>query len=1227
MSKDKILFIAPHLSTGGLPQYLAKKIELLKDSLEVFCVEYTNITGGVLVVQRNKITSMLDSDHFFSLGDDKDELLSIIDRINPEYIHMEEMPEYFCDHGIANKIYSLTRKYKIFETSHDNSFNPNQKVYFPDKFIFVSAYQKQHFSSLNIPSEVVEYPIEYRTPNKVQCQIELGFNPEWKHVIHVGLFTPRKNQAEVFEYARMLKDEKIMFHFVGNHADNFKFYWDPLMKDVPENCVIWGERSDVDKFYQAADLFLFTSKGSSGDIETSPLVIRESIGWECPILIYNLPTYLGMYDTYPTVSYLDADINKNKEIILNKLIQKTLVDKLIKATEIVGDKRYGEANLIINENWKVYQELSDKISFTYENDNNKINFSYTGDKPYEVKISVKDMVSGAPIYWFPLYLTPQLNYFIIPIPAHIFKFHNNKNFRGFNIEFYDNKNNLLFYRELIVNDFHPNIPKFNFLPFDCNFVNYYEFFVYKCFDNLDFDNLDCVVDIGANIGLFSKYIKQRGGKDIFMVEANPNLSNNIDSVMGDDREGCTLFNKPIFSEKRKMKFNYPFDNTTIGELLFSDNPKYDTVIETETITISELFNNIGDRRISLFKSDIEGGEYDLFKSITNDQIKQVDQFLIEFHKNTNNEIDIILNRLIDSGYEFELFEFKLDHKVNIAKTDDHGFILAKPKNKNESIKPNIQFPEQAFVSFTNETYLPLAEKLVKSILLFSKYPIILYTINCDANFSYPNLYIKRIDDENIRIPKYIDSGEYNFRKGEYFDVKVDTSKNNILSVDRNDINTYITLSRKGEIISDVLKCGVQKGIFLDSDGIVKENIDTIFSYFNGDTNYPLVSKGVFEYMVLNGKGYPANGDVLEYPLMNLLNVKERTMHYVSTNFILFTDKMTNFFNDLKELSNNSSILENPFEYAPFQDETLINVLLWKYNATKHLPIVHFNLIDSNKAIEFYNIDKTNITLDTDWQYIPEDKNDIKFFHGCKSIDELDKTLNYIVQNKINPFIYKGSKNSKIAILTLYDDHYLGVSSYSIKNKKEYADKWGYDLIYFDDVLDKSRPPQWSKVLAIHYVLKNYDWVWWIDIDAFITNFNIKLEDIIDSNFDMIFTKNKESFISNGSSFFKNSILVNKFLGDVYNLKEIDIYTFDHEQKAMRMLLQNDDKYLTHTKLIDEKVCNSYYPTNNKDVLKYYPDWNVSSNLWEEGDFIVQFCGRTTEEKNKDMIEFYKKINK
>ena len=314
--KKKLLYIAPHLSTGGLPQYLCKKIELIKDDYNLYVIEWDNHTGGKLVVQRNKIVDLIPNDKFFTLGEKKEEILDIIELINPDYIHLEEMPEYFMNYDIAKEIYKKDRKYKIFETSHDSSFNPDSKRFFPDKMLLVSNYQIDMLKSLDVPKVLVEYPIEYKErPARDEALAALGMDPEYKHVINVGLFTPRKNQAEIFDYARNLSDYKIKFHFIGNQADNFKYYWEPLMKNKPDNCVVWGERSDVHKFYEAADLFLFTSRGFSTDKETSPLVIRESIGYGVPSLIYNLSVYQNMYDKYDNIKYLSSEGDNEKKIL------------------------------------------------------------------------------------------------------------------------------------------------------------------------------------------------------------------------------------------------------------------------------------------------------------------------------------------------------------------------------------------------------------------------------------------------------------------------------------------------------------------------------------------------------------------------------------------------------------------------------------------------------------------------------------------------------------------------------------------------------------------------------------------------------------------------------------------------------------------------------------------------------------------------------------------------
>ena len=56
---------------------------------------------------------------------------------------------------------------------------------------------------------------------------------------------------------------------------------------------------------------------------------------------------------------------------------------------------------------------------------------------------------------------------------------------------------------------------------------------------------------------------------------------------------------------------------------------------------------------------------------------------------------------------------------------------------------------------------------------------------------------------------------------------------------------------------------------------------------------------------------------------------------------------------------------------------------------------------------------------------------------------------------------------------------------STANKQAYADLHGYDLIVDEDIVDKSRPASWSKLLAMRKYLPNYDFVLYIDIDTII----------------------------------------------------------------------------------------------------------------------------------------------
>lgn len=311
---EKIMFIAPHLSTGGMPQYLLRQIESVMSEYEVYVVEWADVTGGIYVVQRNKIRDIL-GDRFFSLGEKKERLFEIIDEVDPLAIHFHEIPETFVGKDILDVIYREERPYHIVVTTHSSLTDPDSISYTADKFVLVSEWSMDRFVEYygeTIPCEVWEYPVDKIEYDKEEAKKALGLDPAFKHVLNVGLFTRGKNQGELFELARMFEKEKVLFHFVGNQAVNFQDYWEPIMKSKPSNCIVHGERNDVDLFYKAADLFYFCS-----NFELNPLAVKEALSYGLPTFIKRLHTYKSSYDGI--VTYITGDQASNKKNVSEKL--------------------------------------------------------------------------------------------------------------------------------------------------------------------------------------------------------------------------------------------------------------------------------------------------------------------------------------------------------------------------------------------------------------------------------------------------------------------------------------------------------------------------------------------------------------------------------------------------------------------------------------------------------------------------------------------------------------------------------------------------------------------------------------------------------------------------------------------------------------------------------------------------------------------------------------------
>jgi autotransporter strand-loop-strand O-heptosyltransferase len=317
--KIKILFLAPHLSTGGMPSFLLKRIQALIDNekFELFVVEYADIGGWAYVVQKNEIKRIIKPENFITLYEDKSILMDIIRDNKIDIVHADEILEGF-DHSnkipdvMLNELYDNNRTWKMVETCHNVWFNPEtSKKFNPDGYAFCTPWHKSKtFNMMPSYGEVLQFPIENKVPTdeeKLEAKLSLGMDPNKKHVINVGLWTSGKNQKEGVEVAKSLEESnpEIQFHFIGNQAPNFEDYWGPVMENLPSNVTVWDERSDVDTFMKAADLFMFNSTW-----ECNPLVLREATSYGLKILTRNLEQYMDMFTPY--ITEINGDIASTK---------------------------------------------------------------------------------------------------------------------------------------------------------------------------------------------------------------------------------------------------------------------------------------------------------------------------------------------------------------------------------------------------------------------------------------------------------------------------------------------------------------------------------------------------------------------------------------------------------------------------------------------------------------------------------------------------------------------------------------------------------------------------------------------------------------------------------------------------------------------------------------------------------------------------------------------------
>lgn len=207
---------------------------------------------------------------------------------------------------------------------------------------------------------------------------------------------------------------------------------------------------------------------------------------------------------------------------------------------------------------------------------------------------------------------------------------------------------------------------------------------------------------------------------------------------------------------------------------------------------------------------------------------------------------------------------------------------------------------QCYITHCDAAFLPLAGVLAEGLAAFSSRPLVLYAVNTDVDFRYPNLTVRRLHSP----------------PGNHL--------------------TYLKFRA-------MLDTPTEHGIYLDADHVPTPRVDEIFQLSRpAGEDYPLLPR------------HPSDLESnLVADLMEDLQVEEKNLPYLHSCCMSWTPRCRSFLRRCWNLSRQFDASgRHPFVW----DESLVNVLLWKQGAKRYLPCLnidkkHFPAWDSDRLLE------------------------------------------------------------------------------------------------------------------------------------------------------------------------------------------------------------------------------------------------------------------------------------
>jgi len=201
---------------------------------------------------------------------------------------------------------------------------------------------------------------------------------------------------------------------------------------------------------------------------------------------------------------------------------------------------------------------------------------------------------------------------------------------------------------------------------------------------------------------------------------------------------------------------------------------------------------------------------------------------------------------------------------------------------------------------------------------------------------------------------------------------------------------------------------------------------------------------------------------------------------------------------------------------------------------------------------------------------------------------------------------------KILVFSYHDEnsHYgptfKVIGELSRQSKEEYCKIHGYDFSLKDKDFDPSWVYRTERVNILINEIGNYDWIWYLDTDTMIMNQTIRIENLIDDNYDLIIAKTRTEGlieINDGSMLIKRSEWSKKFLNHINSVAKTSSNPWPCQQAVIDYInITHVEEAKKHIKIVPLRFFNSYYHS-----------WHPKDN-YQHGDFVIHLAGRSNDSR-------------